>query len=195
METKDSIQLTVQELYPRDIGRGVARIDYDSMNALNASTGDVIEIKGKKRTVAKYLPPYPSDERKGIIRIDGLTCINSGVEIGDTITVRKIKAVDAEIVVVYSLEATPPIDERYLTAALESNLLIKGNHVVVPHFGSNLTFEVIWVRPIADAVSVTHKTVFHIAEESEVELQKDDNGGYGKELKASVLNMDLDKLV
>ena len=33
------------------------------------STGDVIEIKGKRRTVAKCLPLYPSDEGKGIIRI------------------------------------------------------------------------------------------------------------------------------
>ena len=39
---------------------------------LNASTGDVIEIKGKRRTVAKCLPLYPSDEGKGIIRIDGI---------------------------------------------------------------------------------------------------------------------------
>ena len=194
METKDSIQLTVQELYPRDIGRGVARIDYDSMNALNASTGDVIEIKGKKRTVAKYLPPYPSDERKGIIRIDGLTCINSGVEIGDTITVRKIKAVDAEIVVVYSLEATQ-IDECYLTEALEKNLLIKGNYVMVPYFGCSLPFEVIWARPEADVVLVTHKTVFHIATESEVELKKDGNEDYGKKMKPSGLKIDLNKLV
>jgi len=34
--------------------------------------GDVIELKGKRRTVAKCLPLYPSDEGKGIIRIDGL---------------------------------------------------------------------------------------------------------------------------
>jgi len=36
-----------------------ARIDYDSMDSLSASTGDVIEIKGKRRTVAKCLPLYP----------------------------------------------------------------------------------------------------------------------------------------
>ena len=194
MENKDCIQLTVQELYSRDIGHKVARIDYDSMTALNISTGDVIEIKGKKRAVAKCLPSYPSDEGKGIIRIDGLACINSGVEIGDIITVRKIKAVDAEIVVVYSLEATQ-IDEQYPTEALEKNLLIKGNYVMVPYFGGSIPFEVIWTRPEADVVSVTHKTVFHIAKESEVELQKDGNEDYGNEMKTSGLNVDLNKLV
>ena len=28
------------------LGRGVVRIDYDSMDSLSASTGDVIEIRG-----------------------------------------------------------------------------------------------------------------------------------------------------
>jgi len=60
--------LKVLEAYTRDVGRGVARIDYESMDSLSASTGDVIEIKGgKRRTVAKCLPLYPSDEGKGII--------------------------------------------------------------------------------------------------------------------------------
>ena len=64
--------------------------------------------------MAKCLPLYPSDEGKGIIRIDGLGRNNSGIAIGDTISVRKIKAVAAEKVVVAPLEAIPPIDERYL---------------------------------------------------------------------------------
>jgi P-type Cu+ transporter len=43
------LDLKVLEAYTRDAGRGVARIDYDSMDSLSASTGDVIEIKGKDR--------------------------------------------------------------------------------------------------------------------------------------------------
>jgi transitional endoplasmic reticulum ATPase len=89
--SQNALSLKVLEAYTRDVGRGVARIDYDSMDTLGASTGDVIEIKGKRRTVAKCLPLYPSDEGKGIIRIDGLGRNNSGIAIGDTISVRKIK--------------------------------------------------------------------------------------------------------
>ncbi len=55
------LSLKVVEAYTRDVGRGVARIDYYSMDTLNASTGDVIEVKGKRRNVAKCLPLYPSD--------------------------------------------------------------------------------------------------------------------------------------
>ncbi|WP_268544309.1 CDC48 family AAA ATPase [Candidatus Nitrosotenuis cloacae] len=186
--SQNALSLKVLEAYTRDVGRGVARIDYDSMDTLNASTGDVIEIKGKRRTVAKCLPLYPSDEGKGIIRIDGLGRNNAGIAIGDTITVRKIKAVAAEKVVVAPLEAIPPIDERYLADALESVPLIKGDNVMVPYFGGRLTFQVIGVTPAADAVLVTQKTVFHIAEKGETlrgvpQVTYEDIGGLTDEIK------------
>ena len=186
--SQNALSLKVLEAYTRDVGRGVARIDYDSMDTLSASTGDVIEIKGKRRTVAKCLPLYPSDEGKGIIRIDGLGRNNSGIAIGDTISVRKIKAVAAEKVVVAPLEAIPPIDERYLADALESVPLIKGDNVMVPYFGGRLTFQVIGVTPAADAVLVTQKTVFHIAEKGETlrgvpQVTYEDIGGLTDEIK------------
>ncbi|MDC1023934.1 CDC48 family AAA ATPase [bacterium] len=186
--SQNALSLKVLEAYTRDVGRGVARIDYDSMDTLNASTGDVIEIKGKRRTVAKCLPLYPSDEGKGIIRIDGLGRNNSGIAIGDTISVRKIKAVAAEKVIVAPLEAIPPIDERYLADALESVPLIKGDNVMVPYFGGRLTFQVIGVTPAADAVLITQKTVFHIAEKGETlrgvpQVTYEDIGGITNEIK------------
>ncbi|HEV2193295.1 MAG TPA: CDC48 family AAA ATPase [Nitrosopumilaceae archaeon] len=186
--SQNALSLKVLEAYTRDVGRGVARIDYDSMDSLSASTGDVIEIKGKRRTVAKCLPLYPSDEGKGIIRVDGLVRNNAGIAIGDTVAVRKIKAVAAEKVVVAPLEAIPPIDERYLADALESVPLIKGDNVMVPYFGGRLTFQVIGVTPAADAVLVTQKTVFHIAEKGETlrgvpQVTYEDIGGLTDEIK------------
>jgi transitional endoplasmic reticulum ATPase len=89
--------LKILEAYTRDVGRGVARIDYESMDSLSAATGDIIEIKGsKRRTVAKCLPLYPSDEGKGVVRVDGLVRNNAGVAIGDTVEITKIKAVPAK---------------------------------------------------------------------------------------------------
>src|ERR687889_773803 len=188
MVNERTVSLKVLEAYTRDVGRGVARIDYDSMDSLSASTGDVIEIRGKRRTVAKCLPLYPSDEGKGIIRVDGLVRNNAGVAIGDTVVVRKIKAVPAEKVIVAPLEAIPPIDERYLADALESVPLIKGDNVMVPYFGGRLTFQVIGVTPAADAVLVTQKTVFHIAEKGETlrgvpQVTYEDIGGLKEEIQ------------
>src|ERR1044072_523204 len=186
--SQNTLSLKVLEAYTRDVGRGVARIDYDSMDSLSASTGDVIEIRGKRRTVAKCLPLYPSDEGKGIIRVDGLVRNNAGVAIGDTVVVRKIKAVPAEKVIVAPLEAIPPIDERYLADALESVPLIKGDNVMVPYFGGKLTFQVIGVTPASDAVLVTQKTIFHIAEKGETlrgvpQVTYEDIGGLKEEIQ------------
>ncbi|HEY3527233.1 MAG TPA: CDC48 family AAA ATPase [Nitrososphaeraceae archaeon] len=177
------------EAYTRDVGRGIARIDYDTMDSLAVSTGDVVEIRGKRRTTAKCLPLYPSDEGKGIIRIDGLVRNNSGIAIGDTIFIRKIKAVPAEKAIVAPLEAIPPIDERYLADALESVPIIKGDNVMVPYFGGRLTFQVIGVTPAnADAVLVTQKTIFHIAEKGETlrgvpQVTYEDIGGLREEIQ------------
>ena len=190
MSQSNNLSLKVLEAYTRDVGRGVARIDYDSMDSLSASTGDVVEIKGKRKTVAKCLPLYPSDEGKGIIRVDGLVRNNAGIAIGDTVIVRKIKAVPAEKVVVAPLESIPPIDERYLADALESVPLIKGDNVMVPYFGGRLTFQVIGVTPGpgVDAVLVTQKTVFHIAERGETlrgvpQVTYEDIGGLKEEIQ------------
>ncbi|HEX5982287.1 MAG TPA: hypothetical protein VFY77_06440, partial [Nitrososphaeraceae archaeon] len=42
----NNTSLKVLEAYTRDVGRGIARIDYDTMDSLAVSTGDVVEIRG-----------------------------------------------------------------------------------------------------------------------------------------------------
>src|SRR5579863_1042783 len=186
--SQQQVQLKVLEVYTRDVGRGVARIDYDAMDALDASTGDVIEIRGKRRTVAKCLPLYPSDEGRGIVRIDGLIRNNAGVAIGDMVIVRKVKAPPAEKVVVAPLEAVPPIDERYLADTLESVPVTKGDNVMIPYFGGRLTFQVMGVSPVAEAALITQRTVFVISEKGEAlrgvpQVTYEDIGGLKDEIQ------------
>ncbi|HSD04135.1 MAG TPA: AAA family ATPase, partial [Nitrosopumilaceae archaeon] len=180
--------LKVLEAYSRDVGRGVARLDYDSTNSLSVATGDIIEIKGKRRTVAKCMPLYPSDEGKEIIRVDGLVRNNLGVAVGDKIEVRKIKAVPAEKIIVAPLDTIPPIDEKYLADSLENTPLVKGDNIMVPYFGGRLTFQVIGITPVADAVIVTSETQFHIGEKNDSlhgvpQVSYEDIGGLGTEIK------------
>jgi transitional endoplasmic reticulum ATPase len=190
-QNNNIISLKVLEAYTRDVGRGTARIDYDTMASLGVSTGDIIEIKGKRRTVVKCLPLYPSDEGKGIIRLDGLVRNNAGIAIGDAINAKKIKAVQAEKVIISPLEAIPPIDERYLADALESMPLIKGDNVMVPYFGGRLTFQIVAITPppAADTASiVTNKTTFTITEKDEAlrgmpQVSYEDIGGLRDEMQ------------
>jgi len=161
---KQKVLLKVVEAYTRDVGRAIARIDYATMNALDLSTGDVVEILGKQNTVAKCLPLYPSDEAKKLFRIDGLGRGNAGIEIGDTVYIKKINALAAQSVTVKALEEIPPIDERYLADALESVPLVRGDKIMVPYFGGRLTYQVEKTEPEAAAVVVTRSTVFKINE-------------------------------
>src|ERR671921_798842 len=190
-QNNNIVTLKVLEAYTRDVGRGTARIDYDTMGSLGVSTGDIIEIKGKRRTVVKCLPLYPSDEGKGIVRLDGLVRNNAGIGIGDAINARKIKAVPAEKVIISPLEAIPPIDERYLADALESVPLIKGDNVMVPYFGGRLTFQIIGITPppaVDTAAIVTSKTTFTITEKDEAlrgmpQVSYEDIGGLRDEMQ------------
>ncbi len=158
------------------------------MDVLGISSGDIVEITGKRKSVAKCLPLYTSDEGKGIIRVDGLARNNTGVAVGDMVMLRKIKAVVAEKIIVAPLDAMPPIDERYLTDSLENIPLVKGDNIMVPYFGGRLTFQVIGVTPVAGAVIVTSKTIFHIAEKGESlrgvpQVAYEDVGGMSDELR------------
>jgi hypothetical protein len=90
------LSLKVLEAYSTDIGRGVARIDQNSLNLLSLSEGDSIEIIGYDRTIeAKCLALLPYDEGGGIIRVDPHITKSIGVSIGETIIIRTIK-VDSE---------------------------------------------------------------------------------------------------
>lgn len=90
------LPLKVLEAYSSDIGRGVARIDQNSLNLLSLSEGDSVEITGKdKKIQAKCLALLPYDEGGGIIRVDPHLSKSIGVSIGETITIRTIK-VDSE---------------------------------------------------------------------------------------------------
>ncbi|MCE7743495.1 MAG: hypothetical protein GPJ52_00005, partial [Candidatus Heimdallarchaeota archaeon] len=56
MTNKPNITLKVAEARQRDIGRQKCRIDGLSMRQINVTTGDVVEIKGKKSTSAIAWP-------------------------------------------------------------------------------------------------------------------------------------------
>ncbi len=162
------IKLKCFEAYTRDVGRGVIRIDYNTMDQLNVSTGDYIEIKGKRKTVAKCLPLYPSDEDKQKCRIDGLERNNTDIIIGKQLKINNIIVAPAEQISVYPLEAIPPIDERYLADALESMAVVVGDNVMIPYFGGRLTFTVSSTVP-KGAVVIRQKTVFNIMDKEEAE--------------------------
>ncbi|KXA95465.1 hypothetical protein AKJ37_00440 [candidate division MSBL1 archaeon SCGC-AAA259I09] len=104
-EVKKEIKLTVAEARSQqDVGRSVARVSRRTMNELAVRQGDVIEIEGSKKTGAIVRSSYQDDEGLDIVRVDGLLRRNSGVSIGEKVTVRKGGIREAEKITIAPVE-------------------------------------------------------------------------------------------
>ncbi|WP_456330661.1 CDC48 family AAA ATPase [Archaeoglobus sp.] len=98
------ITLKVNQAYPSDSGRGIARLDPDTMLKLQISPGDIIEIEGARKTVAKVWRAPKRDWGKNIIRVDRFIRENAGVGVGDVVKVRKVDYQPAKTVILAPLK-------------------------------------------------------------------------------------------
>jgi transitional endoplasmic reticulum ATPase len=92
----NEVQLEVAKAYPNDSGRGIARLDPDTLLHLKLSPGDIIEIEGAETTAAKVWRADRQDWNTDTVRIDGFTRQNADVGIGERVTIRKAEATKAE---------------------------------------------------------------------------------------------------
>jgi transitional endoplasmic reticulum ATPase len=89
MEIKE-VKLRVGELTAREeAGRGMVRIDSQTMRELGIKEGDIVEIEGSKKTAAIAIRAYPADVGLRIIRMDGITRRNAGSAVGEYVKIRK----------------------------------------------------------------------------------------------------------
>ena len=95
----NEVELEVAKAYPNDSGRGIARLDPDTLLHLKLSPGDIIEIEGADTTAAKVWRADRKDWNNDTIRIDGFTRQNAEVGIGERVTIRKAETTDADRVV------------------------------------------------------------------------------------------------
>ncbi|MGC8652349.1 MAG: CDC48 family AAA ATPase [Candidatus Micrarchaeia archaeon] len=148
----DGIELTVAGALVPDDGRGIARIDSKARKMLNVISGDIIEIKGKRKSTAAIVwQAHQEDEGLDFIRIDGYIRQNIGVGIGDRVFVTKAEVNPAEKVVL-----APPVNQRtpispdfseYAKNRLEDKPLVKGDVVPIAMFGFAFNFVVVQVVP------------------------------------------------
>ncbi|MDH5019577.1 CDC48 family AAA ATPase [Halobacterium rubrum] len=92
----NEVQLEVAKAYPNDSGRGIARLDPDTLLHLKLSPGDIIEIEGAETTAAKVWRADRQDWNTDTIRIDGFTRQNADVGIGERVEIRKAEAEKAD---------------------------------------------------------------------------------------------------
>ena len=95
----NEVQLEVAKAYPNDSGRGIARLDPDTLLHLKLSPGDIIEIEGAETTAAKVWRADRQDWNTDTVRIDGFTRQNADVGIGERVSIRKADAKKADTLV------------------------------------------------------------------------------------------------
>ncbi len=170
---KKYVTLRVAEAHSQDVGRGIARLDPETMTELGIETGDVILIEGTKVTAARAWPSYASDFGKGIIRIDGYTRRNAGVAIDDTVRVRKAVARQARKVVFAPTEPLRLLGgEEYLKRLLEGRPITRGDRIPINVLGTRIELVVVGIQPVADAVIVGPDTEIEISEKPAPEERK-----------------------
>jgi len=93
----EELKLKVGELTGReDFGRGIARLDTNSMKKIGVKEGDLVEIEGKKKSGAVAIRSYPADVGLNILRMDGLVRKNCDASIGEFIKIRKTESKEAK---------------------------------------------------------------------------------------------------
>ncbi|HYS43857.1 MAG TPA: AAA family ATPase, partial [Geobacteraceae bacterium] len=143
------ITLKVTEALPKDVGRGIARIDPEILDKLKAEIGDVLEIIGKKSTVAKVMPVFRDLRGKGLIQIDGLTRSNAGAGIGEKVHVKKVPCEAASKVVLSPVVTGSVGDSKFVGRLLEGLPILTGDRVRATLFGSRFQdFTVVETVPV-----------------------------------------------
>ena len=185
------VSLRVAEAQSRDVGRGIARIDPKVSSEIGLSAGDVVEIHGKKKTVAIYWPGYQEDTGRGIIRIDGYTRNNAGAGIDEKVEVKKVEAKEAKKI---TIAPTEPLritgGEEYLKQILENRVISRGDLIPLGIMGRRINLIVTAVQPPSPAVMVVPSTNITLSEKPAKEIQMEvpqisyeDIGGLTEEIR------------
>jgi len=186
-----SLALRVAEAQARDVGRGIARIDPNDLERLGAAIGDIVEIAGKERTVAKAMPTYVADRGKGLIQIDGILRENAQAGLDEKASVRVVDYQPARTIVLAPVDAPKSWPEgrysRYIAHRLEGLPVTAGDRVRVDLFGTRAQdFTVAEVSP-KDVVIIQRSTVIKFKGEGAPSLRSaisyEDIGGLHKEIQ------------
>ena len=159
----NKVSLKIAETNPKFVGRGMALVDPKVMEEMDLSTGDVIEISGKKKSYVLLWSSQRDDHGKKLIRIDGYTRNNIGVGIDDIVSVRKVNVKKAEQVILAPTEELNIVGlEDYLPELLEGRVVTRGDMIPLNIMGRRIGFAVTSTSPTDAASLIDSNTEFII---------------------------------
>jgi transitional endoplasmic reticulum ATPase len=149
-EERQRVELKVEDVDRNDLAKGMARIDRASMELLQVSLDDIIEITGRRRTAVTVHPAPPTDEGGGIIRIDAYTRRNAGTSIGSLVEVCMAEVHNAVAVTLAPIGMRLNVDndfELYLKNKLFERPVNRRDAIQVIMLGQPIQFMVVNTRP------------------------------------------------
>ena len=181
--------LRVAEGERADVGSARARMSSADRDELGVQIGDLIELIGSKRTIARVWPSRY--EEKGVIRIDKYIRRNAGVSIGDVIKVRRAPIKLAKKVVIAPTTRIRFGEDfiRYVHERLLNIPISRGDMVIIPVLGQALEMVATQVIPGPYGVVSENTDVVVRSEpisEARLEIPKvtyEDIGGLDKEIQ------------
>ena len=183
------ISLKVAEALKKDAGRGLARIDPADIEKMQAHIGDIIEIAGKKRTVAKVMPAFKEERGMNKIQIDGMTRGNAHISLDEKVNVKIITWRPADNVVLTPISSTNlERDIKYIGGLLDGLPVITGDRIRATLFGSRFTDFLVESTMPKGAVVINPTTILKINEKKpgtaeRLKFSYEDIGGLGHEIQ------------
>ncbi|MBD3253909.1 MAG: CDC48 family AAA ATPase [Candidatus Lokiarchaeota archaeon] len=116
------MNLRIERLEKNRSGRSLCYIDQEEVKKLGLQTGDIIEIRGKKKTTGIVVSSV-ADKGKGTIRLDGIQRLNAGATIGEFVSIKLAEVYSAEEVIL--TPTRPNIDIKRQAEAIKGKLIDK----------------------------------------------------------------------
>jgi transitional endoplasmic reticulum ATPase len=182
------LQLKVSEAMSKDVGRGFARIDPDDLAKLQVSTGDVLEVKGKRSAYCRAMLAYKQVRGQSRVQLDGITRGNAGIGLDELVTVRRRDCPLGEQVTLAPLDARPSDrDLQYIGGILDGLAVAENDKIRAALFGRHAAdFRVVKTVP-AGPILIHRTTRLVIAATEEEEPSKtmsyEDIGGLKPQLQ------------
>ncbi|HVP80289.1 MAG TPA: CDC48 family AAA ATPase [Thermodesulfobacteriota bacterium] len=187
-----TIDLRVSETLTEDVGKGLARLDPEDIKALEGVLGDLVEISGEKKTVARITGTFPEHYGKKIIQIDGITRSNAEVNLGEIVRIKKIPYKIATTVLITPLDLANVVPEgselEQFPKILQGLPVLIGDRINVPFLTGKDRFFIVEATSPSGGVLINSKTKFLIKKpdylvEAPSHVSYEDVGGLGNELK------------
>lgn len=187
-----SLELKVTEALPEDVGKGLARLDPEDIKALNGVLGDLIEIDGTRKTVARITGTFPDFYGKKVIQIDGITRANAKSNLGEVVRIKKIPRKTATTVLISPLDFTNVLPEEseleQFAKILQGIPVIIGDKINIPFLAGKERFFHVEATSPSGGIIINQKTKFLLKKpdfsiEAPSHVSYEDVGGLENELR------------